>query len=190
MTRSNRNTLIIISAIIVAVVVGGIYFIIRFFSALAPAEITITNTEISSSRGFINPITIEKLKVDSIGEEQRPVKYVIEYLTTCAIKQEAGKPPESLNKIKLNGPGRYTWSQQVVNIPITHEGTSRSRMDSMEGIIWSLGSQNLDLCPIKFETENWYFITFLDPQIVGAYIFINKKGELRQFMTYTGVSPI
>ena len=161
-----------------------------FFSAFAPDKITITETEITSSSGFINPITIEKLKVDSIGDDQRPVKYIIEYLTTCSIKQVEGKPPVPLHKINLNTPGRYTWSEQNVYIPIVHEGLSRTRLDSSEGIIWSLGEQEFDICPMKIEPGNWYFVTFLDPQIVGAYIFIDRQGNLRQYMTYSGVSPI
>ena len=195
MPARKRNILILFVVLLVS---GWIYLLSSFFtafsknalSAFAPDEITISNSEIVSSRGFINPVTIEKLKVDSIGEDQRPVKYEIEYLATCAIKQTDGKPPVPLKKIELVKPGRYYWSEEKVSIPITHIELSRKRMDSIQGIIWSTGNQHFDICPIKFESGNWYFVTFLDPQIVGAYIFIGKNGKLQQFMTYSGVSPI
>ena len=190
MAQRNRNTLIVIFLLITGTVVGGIYLLNSFLGALAPDKITISKNEIKSSGGFINPITIEKLKVDSIGEEQRPVKYVIEYLTTCSIKQPGDKPPVALNKIKLNEPGLYTWSEEKVYIPILHYDLSRSRTDSIESIIWSGGQQYFDICPIKFEPGNWYFITFLEPQIVGAYIYVDNMGILKQYMVYSGVSPI
>ena len=195
MPARQRNILIFFVLLLVG---GGVYLISNLFttfskkalSAFAPDEITIFESEIVSSRGFINPVTIEKLKVDSIGKDQRPVKYVIEYLVTCAIKQRDGEPPVPLKKIELGKPGRYYWSEEKVSIPITHIELARKRMDSIQGIIWSTGTQYFDICPIKFESGNWYFVTFLDPQIVGAYIFIGKNGKLQQYMTYSGVSPI
>ena len=60
MTKRIRNILIVV-AILVSLGVGVLYFIYNFFRAFAPDDITITQTEIPSSRGFINPITIEKL---------------------------------------------------------------------------------------------------------------------------------
>ncbi len=170
----------------------GFYFAHRFLSALAPDEIKITETEISSSYGFINPITIEKLRVDSIGKEQRPVKYSIEYLTTCSVKQEGGKPPVPIRNIKLNEVGRYTWSEEKRNIPIFHPDgySSRIRMDSIQGIIWSMGSTQLETCPLRFEKGSWYFVNVLDPQIVGIYFYIDSSGTLKQYPTYSGVSPI
>jgi hypothetical protein len=169
---------------------GGIYFVHYFFSSFAPAEITITKTEISSNRGFINPITIEKLKVDSFGIERRPVKYTIQYFTTCSIKQKDGKPPISLDEIKLNESGRYLWDEEKVNISILHEDGYSKRFDSTQRFLWSMGERSLDICPLKFENDNWYFINFLDPQIIGIYIYIDKKGNLRKYPTYSGVSPI
>jgi hypothetical protein len=190
MTVRARNILIIVVLLLVAIVAGTVYLANSFFSSFAPNKITITKTEIISSDGFINPVTIEKLRVDSIGKEQRPVRYLIEQLTTCGIKQVDGKPPIPLKTIKLSKPGRYNWSEENVNIPIAHTELSRTRMDSIQSIIWSTGQQKFDICPIKFETGNWYFVTFLDPQIVGVYIYVDNKGELRQYTTYSGVSPI
>lgn len=191
MTRKTSITLLIFFAIGLLVFVG-LYFVRSFFSAFAPDEIKITETEISSSDGFINPITIEKLNVDSFGKEQTPVKYSIQYLTTCSIKQEGGKPPVPLKTIKLNEVGRYSWSEEKVNIPIVHPDgySSRSRMDSMQGIIWSMGSKQLESCPLKFEKGGWYFVNFLDPKIVGIYINMDSSGTLKQYPAYSGVSPI
>jgi hypothetical protein len=189
MTKRARNILLV-AAILVMLTFCGLYFINIFFRAFAPDDITITQTEIQSPRGFVNPITIEKLKVDSIGEEQRPVKYTVEYVTTCGIKQKEGKPPVALKKIKLSEPGRYSWSEENVNIPIVHDDGYSKRIDSVQRIIWSNGHERFDICPLKFEKGNWYFINFLNPQIIGIYVYIDKDGNLKQYTTYSGVSPI
>lgn len=189
MTKRTRNTLFI-SLAIGLLVFSGLYFVRSILGAFAPADIMVTPTEISSSRGFINPITIEKIRVDSIGEEQRPVKYNIEYIATCSIQQREGSPPVALKTIKLNKAGRYSWSQEKVSIPIYHNGIVRNRMDSQPGIIWSNGPEAFDVCPLKLERGNWYFVNILDPSIVGVYLYIDKKGDTRQYTIYSGVSPI
>jgi len=190
MTKTTRISLLTVLLLAAGFIGGGFYLLEKFFSSFAPNKITITETEIKSSNGFINPITIEKLQVDSFGKDQTPIRYIIEYVATCSIQQESGKPPIALKKIKLNGPGRYTWTEQKVNIPIAHQGLFRKRLDSTQTIIWSMGSRQFDICPLKFERERWYFVTFLDPQIVGVFVFIDSAGNLRQHMKYTGVSPI
>jgi hypothetical protein len=165
-------------------------FLGNYLNSIAPDSITISENEIVSLRGLINVVTIEKLKVDSIGEEMWPVKYEIVYLTTCGIKQEQDKPPVPLHTIFLNKPGRYAWSEEEVHIPMSHFGLSRSRLDSSEGAIWATETKELEVCPLKFELDHWYFITFLDPQIVGAYVFIDNNNHLQQYTIYSGVSPI
>ena len=191
MTKKTAITLLIFLTISLLVLVG-FYFVHNFFIAFAPDEIKITKTEITSSDGFVNPITIEKLSVDSFGKEQRPVKYSIEYLTTCSIKQESGKPPVPLKSIKLTEVGRYSWSEKEISIPVIHDDgySSRSRIDSIQGMIWSMGSKQLETCPLRFEKGCWYFVNFLDPQIVGIYIYIDGSGALKQYPVYSGVSPI
>jgi hypothetical protein len=187
--RSKKYSTIIFF-LLIAFICPGICILHGCISAFAPDKITITKKEIHSSLGFINPITIERVKVDSIGEEKRPVKYTIEYLTTCSIKQQGEKPPVALKEIRLYEPGRYNWSEQNVNIPILHTDLERSRLDSLQDIIWSTSSEGFDICPMKFEPGKWYFVTFLDPQIVGVYIFIDEKGYLKQYNSYSGVSPV
>jgi hypothetical protein len=191
MTKKTSTIFLIFLAIGLLVFIG-LYFVRSFLASFAPDEIEISKTEISSSEGFVNPITIEKIKVDSFGKGQRPVKYSIEYLTTCSIKQEGGKPPVPLETIKLNEAGRYSWSEERVNIPIVHPDgySSRSRIDSMQGIIWSMDSKQLNTCPLKFRNGDWYFVNFLNPQIVGIYIYIDSSGTLKQYPAYSGVSPI
>ena len=188
---AGANKIILITLLTLALLISGaVYFVYNFLSALKPAKITITKTEIRSSRGFINPITIEKIKIDSIGENQRPVKYTINYVTTCAIKQQSNRPPVALNKINLNKSGRYSWSEEDVSISVVHDDGLSQRESSFQGITWSNESKSYNICPIKFDKKNWYFINFQDPQIVGIYIYIDNAGELHQYTTYTGVSPI
>ena len=178
MTKKTSTILLIFLAVGLLAIVG-LYFVRSFFASFAPDEIIVTKTEISSSDGFVNPITIEKIKVDSLGKEQRPVKYSIEYLTTCSIKQEGGKPPVPLEVIKLNEAGRYSWSEEKVNIPIVHPDgySSRSRMDSMQGIIWSMDSKQLDTCPFKFRNGDWYFVNFLTRRLWESILILTAAGH-------------
>ena len=83
MTRASKTIIIIISAIAL-IVIGGLYFLNSFFSAFAPAKVTIAENYISTNRDFINGITIEMLNVDSMGDKH-PIKYTVTYLTTCHI---------------------------------------------------------------------------------------------------------
>ena len=185
-----KTTILIILLVLVLLVGGGLYCGNKVLTAFRPAKINITKTEISSSEVFVNPITIEKLKVDSIGQDQRPVKYTIKYLTTCGIKQKSGKPPIPLNKIKLDESGRYGWTEEIVNIPVIHADGYSQRIDSAQRMIWSMGKQKFDICPLRFEKDTWYFINILDPQIIGVYVYIDDTGMIHQYTTYSGVSPI
>lgn len=71
-----------------------------------------------------------------------------------------------------------------------HDDGYSDRKTSPERYSWSMGEVFFDICPLKFENENWYFIHYHDPQIVGVYVYIDKAGVLHQYTTYTGVSPI
>ncbi len=172
--------------------IGGVYFLHRFLTAFGPDKIEISSTQIKSSDGFINPVTIEKLKVDSIGKESRPVKYTTEHLVTCHFMHGTTQPLKSIKIIKLKDAGRYYWSEEKADIPIFHpDGYSRrNRQDSLQGIIWSTGEIKFDICPLVFENGNWYFVNVLDPQIVGIYFYVDSSGKIKQYPTYTGISPI
>ncbi len=189
MTKNNRNIILLLSFFVV-IASAILYFGYLFLSALKPIKVTITEDKISSSKALVNPIIIERIKVDSFGNEGFPARYRIEYLTMCSLKKIREKPPVGLKTISLNEPGRYTWSEEIVNIPMTHENINRTRKDSIEGIIWPKENSELAICPIKFERNNWYFINFLEPTIIGIYINVDKNGILHQFDVYNRVSPI
>jgi len=138
----------------------------------------------------MNPITIEKLKVDSSGKEKRPVKYTIEYATTCTIKQKEGEQPVSLKEIKFNEPGRYSWSEENVNISIEHPDGFSKRIYLIEKPISSAELLKFATCPLKFEKGNWYFINFFDPFFIGVYIYVDKAGALWQYNVYSKALPI
>lgn len=107
------KTVVIIFIILsfIALLAFGIYYFGKpFLRSYSPPDITVSKNTITSSGGFMDPVTIEKLKVDSFGKEKRPTKYTIEYVATCSIKQKEGAQPVALNEIKLNEPGRYTWT--------------------------------------------------------------------------------
>jgi hypothetical protein len=138
----------------------------------------------------MQPVTIERLKVDSFGKDKRPTKYIIEYLTTCTIKQKDREPPVSLNEVKLNEPGRYSWSEENVRISIVHPDGPSNRIDSAQRSIMSRGNQNFSICPLKFEKENWYFINFQDPVFIGVYVNIDETDSLHQYAVYGKKLPI
>ena len=189
MTKRTK-TIIFILVISIFLLAFGVYYLGNFIlKAYSPPEIIVTKNEIISSGGFMDPITIEKLKVDSFGKGERPAKYTIEYITTCSIKQKDGEPPVALREVKLNEPGRYSWSEENVYISIVHpEGISK-RIDSAQRLILSMGHQNFSICPLKFEKENWYFINFQDPIFIGVYIYVDKTGTIHQHAAYSRILP-
>ena len=169
----------------------GAYYFGHFFSdRYLPPNIIVTKNEIISSGGFMNPITIEKLKVVTFGKEKRPTKYTIEYITTCFIKQRDGEPPVALKEIKLNESGRYIWSEENVHISIVHPEGFSKRIDSTQRLILSSGSQKFDICPLKFENGNWYFLNFQDPVLIGVYIYVDETGIIHQYAAYGGALPV
>jgi hypothetical protein len=182
--------IIITLSIIALFIAGGIYFLFYFFSAFTPPKLTITSNYISTNRDFINGLTIEKIKVDSIGGEGFPVKYTITYLTSCHIDHPLGKPPRPPDKIYYKKEGKYWWTEEDVKIPIIHEGLSRRATNSTTRPIWSMSGLKLKSCPIEFEKEQWYFITISEPQVTGIFFYIDKNGNENQFYLTSGVSPI
>jgi hypothetical protein len=100
MSRTSKLILIIGSAIIL-VIIGGLYFLKTFFSAFAPPKVTVTKDFISTNRDFINGVTIEKIRVDSMGDTNYPVKYTVLYSTSCNIHHPTDKPPNSPSKIEF-----------------------------------------------------------------------------------------
>jgi len=130
----------------------------------------------------MDPLTIERLKVDSIGKENRPTKYTIEYVTTCSIKQKDGQAPVALKEVKLNEPGNYSWSEENVHISVVHPDGISKRIDSAQRVILSMGRENFDICPLNFEKETWYFINFQDPVFIGVYVYVDKMDTLHQYV--------
>ncbi len=188
MTRASKTIIIIISAIAL-IVIGGLYFLNSFFSAFAPAKVTIAENYISTNRDFINGITIEMLNVDSMGDKH-PIKYTVTYLTTCHIVHPKDRPPNPPDKIYFGKEGKYWWTEEHVNIHFVHKGLSREATDSTHRLLWSMGSQKFSTCPMKFQRQQWYFFTLGDPQIIGIFFYIDKDGKTQQYTKESGVSPI
>lgn len=161
-----------------------------FFKAFAPPEITITEKYISTNQDFINGFAIEKLKVDSLGEERYPVKYTVTYITTCSIQHPVNKPPDPPSKIVFNKKGKYVWRERHVNIPYIQTDINRSRTDSSQGWIWGFGEGEFATCPLKLERQEWYFLTIPDPQVNGIFFYIDSTGKTHQVYMASGVCPI
>ena len=136
----------------------------------------------------MDPVTIEKLRPDSLGKGGRPVRYFVEYVARCTIKQIDGAPV-ALKQIQLNEPGRYRWSGEKVNIPIIHNDGFSKRSDSARKLTFAPQGQKLAVCPVKLENGNWYFLNFGDPVIIGVYIHIDLGGVFKQYIAYSGSSP-
>lgn len=188
MTRVVKVIVIILS-VIALIAFAVLYFLKSFFGSFAPAEVTITESYISTNRSFINGVTIERLEVDSMGDEH-PIKYTVTYMTSCSIDHPEGKPPNPPDKIYFGKEGKYWWTEESVNVSFVHEGLSRHTIYSTHRLPWSMGTQKFATCPMKFQRQQWYFITLGDPQIVGIFFYIDKGGKTQQYTKESGVSPI
>lgn len=189
MTKKNKIAAIKFS-LIALVIIGGLYFLYSFFSAFAPPEIKITKAYISTNRGFINGISIEKIHVDLIGEKNYPVKYTVIYTTSCNIHHPEGRPPDPPDRIEFHKPGKYSWDEDTVKVSYVHDGLSRTPLDTTNRLWWLSKFGRHAVCPIKFERGQWYFITMGNPQVTGIFFYIGKSGEEYQYFLESGVSPI
>jgi len=127
--------------------------------------------------------------VDSLGKEERPTKYIIEYIATCFIEQADGEYTVALNEIKFNEPGRYHWTEDTVNISVFHPDGASKRTESIQRSGLISGHPQFNICPLKFRNDNWYFINFQDPLFIGVYVYIDKTGLVHQYDAYSGVLP-
>lgn len=182
--------LMIVLSIILILVAGGLYFLNYFLSSFAPPKVTITTNYISTNTDFINGVTIEKIRVDSIGEKGYPVKYTTFYTTSCNIEHPKNRPPEPPSKIEFNKPGKYLWDEDTVKVDHIHKGLSRESKSSSDKMWWLNKYGEHPTCPLKFETGQWYFFTIGDPQVTGIFFFIDKDGEEKQYYLTSGISPI
>lgn len=193
MTKRKKKILITASVVffvILLVIAVGKYFISIFFSSFAPQKITVTKNDISTNRDFINGVNIEKIQVDSIGEEKYPVKYTVTYITSCNIRHPKDKPPSPPSKIEFNKAGKYFWDEEIVSIRYYHTGLTRQSLDTISKTWWLNKTGNYSICPIQFEKEQWYFFTFSDPQVTGIFFYIDHGGKEYQYFLPSGVSPI
>ena len=189
MSRKAKIIVIIISAITL-LIVGVQYFLKSFFSAFAPPKVTVTKDFISTNRDFINGVTIEKINVDSMGNNNYPIKYTVLYSTSCHIHHPTTKPPTPPNKIEFHKPGKYSWDEDTIKVRYIRNGLSRQSVDTTTKLWWLNKFGDYPVCPIKFEQEQWYFITIGDPQVTGIFYYIDETGEEHQYFLASGVSPI
>jgi hypothetical protein len=186
MTRKTQIAIIVMSAIGL-LVVGGLYFLYTFFSAFASPKVTVTKDFISTNRDFINGVTIEKIHADTIGDEGYPIKYTTLYTTSCNIHHPTNKPP---NKIEFYKPGKYSWDEDTIKVRYIHNSLSRQSLDTTNKSWWLNKFGHHQVCPIKFEQEQWYYLTIGDPQVTGIFFYIDKSGKEHQHYLTSGVSPI
>jgi hypothetical protein len=183
------KTVVVILTAILLVSLGGLISCVNF-SAFAPPKLTMTKDYISTNRDFINGVTIEKIRVDSIGDTGYPIKYTTVYTTSCNIHHPTNRPPEPPSKIEFNKPGKYSWDEDTVNVRYIHSGLSRESLDSTNKLWWLNKFGNYPVCPLKFEKEQWYFITIGDAQVTGIFFYIDKLNKEHQYFLPSGVSPI
>ena len=189
MTKKAK-TIIITLSIIFLIVMGGLYLAYYFFSAFAPPKLTITKDYISTNNDFINGVAIEKIHVDSIGNEGYPIEYTIFYTTSCNIQHPTNKPPNPPNKIEFYKPGKYSWNEDTTKVRYIHNGLSRQSLDTTNKLWWLNKFGEHPVCPLKFEQGEWYFITIGDPQVTGIFFYIDSSGKEHQYFLASGVSPI
>ena len=189
MTRTAKRIIIIISAIAL-IVIGGLYFVKSFFSGFAPPKVRVTKDFISTNRDFINGVTIEKINVDSMGDNNYPLKYTVLYSTSCNIHHPTNKPPNSPSKIEFYKPGKYSWDEDTIKVRYIHNGLSRQSLDTTNKLWWLNKIGKHPVCPLKFEQQQWYFITIGNPQVTGIFFYIDSSGKEHQYFLASGVSPI
>lgn len=187
MTR--KKIVIIVSSIMIFLVVGGLFLVNQVVSAWGPPKIKITTEYISTNRDFINGLTIEKIRVDSMGQNGTPAKYTVFYWTTCMIDLPEGQPPHPPDKIYFNKKGKYGWTQENVELKYIHRGLRRESLDNNNRIQVSIGNKTYATCPMEFQREQWYFIRTYDPSVTGIFFFIDKDGVENQLLVASGVSP-
>ncbi|MBO9572499.1 MAG: hypothetical protein J7497_09875 [Chitinophagaceae bacterium] len=189
MTRRARTIIIILSAIVL-IVIGGLYFLRSFLSAFAPPKVTVTKQSIRTNRDFVNGVTIEKIQVDSIGENKYPIKYTVLYATSCNIHHPNNKPPDPPSVIEFNKLGKYSWDEDTFQTRYIHSGLKRTPLDTSSQSGWLNKFGKHPACPIVFEQQQWYFITVGDPQVTGIFFYIDSAGKEYQYFLASGVSPI
>jgi hypothetical protein len=114
----------------------------------------------------------------------------VNYWTSCHIDHPQGRPPEPPNKIFFNKSGKYWWTEEDVEMKFIHNGLSRESLNNKERVLWSMGGERFQTCPLKFKREQWYFIRVGDPQVTGIFFFIDSEGKEHQYYLVSGVSPI
>lgn len=183
----NRRTKILLT--LTVLLVTGLAVSCYFVSAFAPPKITVTKDQITTNGTFTNGVSIEKIRVDSIGPKGYPVQYTTVYTTQCKL-QQTGSKPLNLKKIAFAKPGSYTWAEDTVAVRYRHTGLSRKPLDSISKTWWLQKFGHHPVCPISFEKGQWYFITGIDPQVTGIFFYIEPDGNEKQFYLESGVSPI
>jgi len=187
-----RKYAIIGLAIVLAIGLLGVayFFVSSFFSALRPPEIKVSRDRISSNRGLVNGVEIEKLIVDSIGEKGYPVKYSTVYSTSCNIRNQIGKTPRFPKEIEFYREGNYDWMQDSSLRKYRHSGLTRELLSPAKKLWWLEEYGKSAVCPLDIVPNQWYFMRVGDPMVTGIYFFIDRTGKEKQYFVASGVSPI
>jgi hypothetical protein len=170
--------------------IGGLYFLSFFFRAFAPPSVVLTRDYISTSGSFVNGITIEKIRVDSMGAEGYPTAFTVLYATSCWIHGPANEPSDSPGKIEFNKPGKYSWYEDTVRIQYKLGASSRISLDATGKAWWLNHFGDHPLCPIKFQKGQWYCIDIHDPRVIAIFFYVNESGEEHEYYVGSGISPI
>lgn len=187
MTGSAKR-ITIVSSLFTLLFAGALYFMYYFLSALGVPEVTVTTDAISTNREFDNGVTIERIRVDSIGDERHPVRYTVVYTASCNLDRRIAM--DAPDKIEFDKPGNYSWDEDTTQIRYIHEGMSREPLDTISQTWWLNKFGKHPVCPLKLEREQWYFIQISDPTVTGIFFYIDRNGKENQFFQPSGVSPI
>lgn len=187
--NKSKKLITIIFPIIVFWFLVGLFILNLFYMAIESPKVTMTKKYISTTSEFDHCVTIEKIKVDSVGLKKYPVKYTVTYLTSCHIGSPNGKPSNPPEKIRFNKEGNYWWTEENVNMQFIHYHFRRELVNS-DRISESMGETKYSTCPLEFEKEQWYFVTIHDPGVTGIFFYIDKNGREHEYFIESGISPI
>ncbi len=192
------------SKVVIAVtllVVGCQLFITRMITSIGSCGVYVTEDCIESDCRLGNGAYFEKLAdvhLDSVGLPDRyTVIQQIECFNSGFLTGERYDPPTKIYFHKKNG--QFKWRFNDAHISFEGHGRERSALEfdstankfrAKDVSLMAAGKGDVDLLPVNFERDTWYYINIYDPRVSGIYLYVDTRMNFKVFTIDSGVSPI
>ncbi|HMU68468.1 MAG TPA: hypothetical protein PK511_08460 [Chitinophagales bacterium] len=167
-----------------------------------PCNVEINERYIKASCGLTNGAYFEELLVDSMLEEGIPAKYRILSQFECSYQSDDEIRKEWPNKLyfkKTND--HYVWRadtlDQIRLAAETGYGRDLFKVDTLTGdtIAVNMGyfvfnEASYTSCPVPFKPKTWYFLSIMQPDLLGVYLYVDEHKHFHVYEQESGVSPI